>query len=123
MKKFAAAGSSIFLALFFGFCLGGCRSAFVSATIANHSSQPVTLLEVDYPSASFGFGALAPGAESHYRFKIQGSGPIKLQFTDVTGKTHTVSGPDISEGEQGTLQIIINPADEISWVPNLTKIR
>jgi len=39
------------------------------------------------------------------------------------GKTHTVSGPDISEGEQGTLQIIINPADEISWVPNLTKIR
>jgi VCBS repeat-containing protein len=123
MKKFTIVVFFIFLLSFSGLILGGCRSAFVSTTIANHSGKPVSLLEVDYPSASFGVGTLATGGEYHYRFKIQGSGSIKLQFTDSSGKTHTVSGPDITEGEQGTLQINIGPADEISWVPNLTKIR
>ena len=84
---------------------------------------PVTLLEVDYPSASFGVGALASGAEYQYRFKIQGSGPVKLQFTDASGKTHTASGPVVTEGEQGTLLITISPADDVSWLPNLSKIR
>jgi hypothetical protein len=123
MKKFAAAGSSLGLILFLALSLGGCRSAFVSTTITNRSNLPITLLEVDYPSASFGIGALAAGADFHYRFKIQGSGPIKLQFTDAAGKAHSVSGPDMIEGEQGTLSILIGPADEISWIPNLTKIR
>jgi hypothetical protein len=123
MKKFASACSLICLISFFLLCSGGCRSAFVSTTIANHSDRPVTLLEVDYPSASFGVGALASGAEYQYRFKIQGSGPVKLQFTDVSGKTHTASGPVVAEGEHGTLLITISPADDVSWLPNLSKIR
>lgn len=101
----------------------GCRSAFVSTTITNNSPGKVTLLEVDYPSASFGVGALAPEAQFHYRFKIQGGGPIHFQFTDASGKSHTVTGPDLQEGEQGTLQINIGPSDNISWMPNLTKVR
>jgi len=101
----------------------GCRSAFVATTITNNSGAQVTLLEVDYPSASFGVGALAPSAQFHYRFKIQGSGPIKLQFTDGAGKAHTASGPDLHEGQQGNLQINIDPSGNISWIPNLTEIR
>jgi hypothetical protein len=103
--------------------LGGCRSAFVSTTITNNSGAQVTLLEVDYPSASFGVGALAPGAQFHYRFKIQGSGPVKLQFTDASGKAHTVSGLDLQEGEQGNLQISIDPSNDIAWTPNLSQTK
>ncbi|HMD20925.1 MAG TPA: hypothetical protein VKH40_11410 [Alloacidobacterium sp.] len=120
MKKAFALAPLLFLISVFP---GGCRSAFVSTTITNNSGARVTLLEVDYPSASFGTGALAPGAQFHYRFKIQGGGPITLQFTDRSGKTHTASGPDLQEGQQGTLQVIIDPSDNISWIPNLTKIR
>ncbi|QNI33737.1 hypothetical protein H7849_07400 [Alloacidobacterium dinghuense] len=109
--------------LLFSLTFTGCRSAFVSATITNNSAAPVTLIEVDYPSASFGVGALAPGAQFHYRFKIQGGGPIKLQFTDASGKAHTASGPDLQQGEQGTLQMNIESSGNISWIPNLTQIR
>jgi hypothetical protein len=120
MKKAFAAG---FLVALTSIAFTGCRSAFVSTTITNNSGNQVTLLEVDYPSASFGVGALARGAQFHYRFKIQGGGPISLQFTDASGKAHTASGPDLQEGEQGTLQISIDPSGNISWIPNLTKIR
>jgi len=120
MKKAFAAASLVVLICF---AFAGCRSAFVSTTITNNSPSKITLLEVDYPSASFGVDALAPGAQFHYRFKIQGGGPIKLQFTDASGKAHTASGPDLQEGQQGTLQINIDPSDTISWIPNLTKIR
>ena len=120
MKKALLAASLIFL---ISFLLSGCRSAYVSTTITNNSAAQVTLLEVDYPSASFGVGSLAPGAQYHYRFKIQGGGPVKLQFTDASGKMHTASGPDLQEGEQGTLQINIDATGNISWVPNLTGIR
>lgn len=120
MKKAVAAGSFICLISLF---LAGCRSAFVATTITNNSGAQVTLIEGDYPSASFGVTSLAPGAQFHYRFKIQGSGPIKLQFTDASGKAHTVSGPDLQEGEQGTLEINIGPSGNISWIPNLKQIR
>jgi hypothetical protein len=120
MKKASVAAS---LLLLISWLSSGCRSAFVAATITNHSSGQVTLLEVDYPNASFGVGALAPGSRFDYRFKVQGGGPIKLQFTDAAGKTHTAAGPELQQGDHGTLQINIDPANNISWIPNLTRIR
>jgi len=121
MKKPPAAALLILLFCFVAFA--GCRSAFVSTTITNNSAAQVTLIEVNYPSASFGVGALAPGAQYHYRFKIQGGGPIRIQFADASGKAHTASGPDLQQGEQGTLQINIESSGSISWIPNLTQIR
>ena len=120
MKKAPAA---VFVILFSLIALAGCRSAFVSTTITNNSPAQIKLIEVDYPSASFGVGALAPGAQFHYRFKIQGGGPITMQFTDASGKSHTATGPDLQQGEQGTLQIAIDASGNISWIPNLTQIR
>lgn len=120
MKKALAAAS-----LFTLICLifSGCRSAFVSATITNKSAAQVTLIEVDYPSASFGVGSLAGGAQYHYRFKILGNGPVKIQYTDASGKEHTASGPDLQEGQQGTLQINIDASGKVSWIPSLAGAR
>ena len=46
-------------------------------------------MEFDYPNASFGANVLATGAKFNYRFKIQGSGPLSLQWEDGSGHSHT----------------------------------
>ncbi|MEA2540891.1 MAG: hypothetical protein QOH35_2257, partial [Acidobacteriaceae bacterium] len=71
-------------------CLGlaGCRSRFVEVTIVNQGPT-ARVMEFDYPSASFGANSLATGANYRYRFKVQGSGPLSLQYEDGTGKIHT----------------------------------
>lgn len=115
--------SSLLLVSLFLLLLGGCRSAFVSATITNHSGASISLIEVDYPNASFGVGSLAPEAKFPYRFKIQGSGPVKMQFTDASGKTHSATGPQLAEGEQGSLSISIDASNNVSWEPNLSKAK
>src|SRR6202007_1803787 len=80
--------------------LAGCRSRFVEVTIVNQGPT-VHVMEFDYPSASFGANALATGAKYHYRFKVQGPGPLSLQYEDGTGKTHTAQGPKVDLGDQG----------------------
>jgi hypothetical protein len=121
MKKLFAAVFLLLLVPLIVFLPTGCSSAFVAATITNNSGFPVTLIEVDYPSASFGVGSLAAGSQFHYRFKVQGSGPVKMQFTDASGKAHAVSGPDLAEGDRGTLGIAIGQANAVSWLPVLAK--
>ena len=37
----------------FSMC-AGCHSSYVEATLQNHTAQPISLVELDYPSASFG---------------------------------------------------------------------
>ena len=111
--------AAIFLALLIAFCISACRSAYVETTIENTGSAPLRLIEVDYPSASFGMQALDAHAIYHYRFKVQGSGPITINWTDAAGKTHTASGPTLTEGQQGTLHITIDPSANASWNVNL----
>ncbi len=86
----------------------------VDTTIKNHSGAPITLLELDYPSASFGTQNLRDGAEFHYRFKILGNGALKLLYTDAKGGEHTSQGPALTEGSEGLLSITIDPAD-VRW--------
>lgn len=92
----------------------GCHSPYVAATIVNKTSEPIALIEVDYPSASFGTQNLAPGAEFHYRFKILGDGGTKLIYTDNAHKDHTYNGPSLKEGAEGQLRIVIDPAG-VAW--------
>ncbi len=87
--------------------LSGCHSAYVQADIHNASGQPISLLELDYPSASFGVEALAAGADYKYRFKIIGDGPTKVLWTDFYHKEHSVPGPTLHEGQEGMLQVTI----------------
>jgi len=94
--------------------LTGCHSAFVEATVSNHTSQPLELIEVDYPSASFGTQSLAPGAEFHYRFKVLGEGKLKLTYTDASHKEQKSEGPFLKEGAEGPIHITIQP-DGTQW--------
>lgn len=106
---------TIFLALLMSLWLSACRSAFVETIIANGSPTPVRLIEVDYPSASFGVQSLDVHAVYHYHFKIQGSGPITITWTDSTGKAHTSTGPVLFEGQHGDLRISIEPSGGVNW--------
>jgi hypothetical protein len=97
--------------------LTGCHSPYVEATISNRTPDPITLIEVDYPSASFGTQNLAPGADFHYRFKVLGSGSMKLTYTDATRQDHASPGPTLHEGAEGPLTILITPT-EVRWQPS-----
>jgi hypothetical protein len=92
----------------------GCRSPYIEATISNHTAQPLELLEVDYPSASFGAQNLAPGADFHYRFKVLGEGPTKLLYTDSAHHDHKSDGPPFKEGAEGRLAIVITSTG-VTW--------
>jgi hypothetical protein len=98
--------------------LTGCHSHYVSIDVHNLTTKPITLLEVDYPSASFGADTLAAGATYHYRFKILGDGPTKILWTDATQQEHTVAGPALAEGQEGTLTADITPTTA-TWQSNL----
>ncbi len=99
--------------------LAGCHSRFVEVTIDNQTSTPLRLVEVDYPSASFGAEQIAANSVFHYRFKIQGAGPVKLEYTDAQGQAHTFDGPELHEGEEGHLTIVVDAAGKVSWQPAL----
>jgi hypothetical protein len=96
----------------------GCHSAFIEATVSNNTGQPISLVELDYPSASFGTQTLAPGAEFHYRFKLLGSGDLKLLYTDASRTDHTVAGPHMNEGDEGSLTVTVT-AGGVHWTPRL----
>jgi hypothetical protein len=89
----------------------GCHSAYIEATISNRTPEPLTLVELDYPSASFGTQNLAAGADFHYRFKVLGSGPTTLLWTDPTHHDHKAAGPSFHESDEGTLTVTITPTD------------
>jgi hypothetical protein len=99
--------------------LAGCHSAYINATIHNGSAAPISLVELDYPSASFGTQTLAPGEDFKYRFKLLGSGDLKLIYTDSAHKEHDVTGPRLNEGDDGTLLVSVTPAG-VEWKPILT---
>jgi hypothetical protein len=97
----------------------GCKSAYVAATVSNRTGGPVTLIEVDYPSASFGRESLANNATFPYRFKILGSGPTRITWTDAAHHEHTSTGPDLHEGQQGRMLIVLTPSNA-TWSASLT---
>jgi sugar (pentulose or hexulose) kinase len=95
--------------------LTGCHSATIAATISNHTSAPLSLIELDYPSASFGTQTLAPGQDFHYRFKIIGSGATTILWTDAVHQDHRSSGPTLRDGDDGKLTVTFNPDANPTW--------
>jgi hypothetical protein len=110
--------SSLFL-LTLSAGLAGCRSRFIEVTIVNQG-PPVHVMEFDYPSASFGANLLAPDARYHYRFKVQGSGQLSLQYEDASGHTRTAQGPKVDLGDEGSLLVQIDPLGAVTWSASLT---
>src|SRR5215471_6634067 len=83
----------------------GCRSHVIKVSVVNTSSQPVSTVIVDYPDATFGVNSLAPGKSFPYVIKPMGTGPLKVQFTNAQGLSHTVNGPTLHKGDEGAIQI------------------
>jgi hypothetical protein len=97
----------------------GCRSAHVDVTVENHTGAEVRLLEVDYPSASFGADSIAPDGSMHYRIQLQGNGPVKLQYLAPDHKLPQATGPALSEGQAGKLEIVLLPGGKAEFHPEL----
>ena len=116
-----AARQGILATLLYSFLLAAsaCHSYHIDATIENRTGAPVQLLEVDYPSASFGVDQLATGAVFHYRFQVRGSGPLKLSYTPAGEKQVQLTGPAIAEGQQGQLEIVLLPGGKAEFHPQL----
>lgn len=95
--------------------LAGCKSSHVDVTVENRTGAPVRLLEVDYPNASFGADALAPGAEMHYRIQVQGTGPVKVLYTAPDNKQPQVTGPELKQDQQGAMRIVLLPDAKVTF--------
>ena len=102
-------------------CLGltACRSPFVETSIVNHTGSTVKLIEVDYPSASFGTQQIANGGTYQYRFQIQGPGKVKISYTGANNKTYKVVGPELEMNQEGRLVITLENNGKVTWTPNL----
>ena len=111
---FAAFLSCVFLAA------TACHSYHIDTTIENRTGADIQLLEVDYPSASFGVDRIGSGAVYHYRFQVNGSGPLKITYTGADGKQVQISGPTLVERQQGQLKIVLLPAGKAQFLPQLT---
>jgi hypothetical protein len=98
----------------------GCHSYHIETTVENRTGAAIQLLEVDYPSASFGANSLAAGASFHYRIQLRGSGPVKVQYTAGDGRPAQIDGPTLSEPRQGSLVIVLLPGGKAEFHPQLT---
>jgi hypothetical protein len=99
--------------------LMACHSYHIEATVKNDTGGPISLLEVDYPSASFGADAVGAGAEVHHRIQTQGSGQLKVQYTEGNGKQIQITGPTLYENQQGRMEIDLLPSGKAEFHPAL----
>ncbi len=100
--------------------LSACHSFHIDTTIENRTGASVQLLEVDYPSASFGADSIAAGTDFHYRFQVSGSGPLKISYTAQNRRQVQISGPTLYERQQGRLEIVLLPGGKVEFHPQLT---
>jgi hypothetical protein len=107
--------------VFLGFlALAGCHSYHVDTTVENRTGKPVKLLEVDYPSASFGTGQLDSGAIFSYQMQFRNSGPLKVLYTADDGRQVSIDGPHVAEKQEGRMQIVLLPDGKAEFHPELT---
>ncbi|HVR09427.1 MAG TPA: hypothetical protein VMW75_15380 [Thermoanaerobaculia bacterium] len=89
--------------------VAGCHSYHVDVTVENRTGGLIRLLEVDYPSASFGADNLASGATMRYRIQLQGNGALKVQYTAPDNHQFQIQGPAVTQGQEGKLAIVLEP--------------
>jgi hypothetical protein len=97
----------------------GCHSYHIEATVKNQTGGTVSLLEVDYPDASFGVDTLAPDSMVHHRIQTRDSGPISVQYMAAHGRQVQVKGPTLFEKQEGSIEIILLPDGKAEFHPAL----
>ncbi len=101
--------------------VSACHSYRIDATVTNHTGAAIELLEVDYPSASFGAEALAANADFHYRFQVRENGPIKVQYTELANHAlRQATGPLLYEKQQGHVEIDLLPRGTVEFHTELS---
>lgn len=98
----------------------GCHSYHIDSTVENRTGAAIQLLEVDYPSASFGVDKVASGADFHYRFQVRGTGQLTVQYTAAGQHQVQITGPTLAERQEGQLQIVLLPNGKADFIPHLT---
>ena len=97
----------------------GCKSALINVTVSNHRATALSLVEVDYPSASFGIQNLGPGQDYHYRLKIIGTGPTTVLWNEGKDQKKS-SGPVLRDGDDGALSVTFTDSPNPTWDVALT---
>jgi hypothetical protein len=125
MKVWMGMRRWIFSAMLFAalMCAAGCHSYHIETTVENRTGGAIQLLEVDYPSASFGANTLASGEVFRYRIQLRGTGQMKVQYsTSDRGQARLtqVDGPTVAERQEGRLQIVLLPGGKAEFHPDLT---
>jgi hypothetical protein len=100
--------------------VSACHSYHIDTTVENRTGGTIRLLEVDYPSASFGASSLAAGEVYHYRIQLRGSGQLKLQYTGSDGRPTQIEGPGLDEPQEGRMEIVLLPGGKADFHPELT---
>lgn len=95
--------------------LAGCHSKYVSTAITNDTGAKLSVMQVEYPSASFGVQTLEPGGRFSYRFKVYGSGPVKVTWFDAKQQEHHQTGPVLHEGQEGQLFLRFPAQDVVTF--------
>jgi len=101
-------------------CASGCHSYHIDMTVENRTGRAIQLLEVEYPSASFGANTLAAGATYRYRIQLRGNGPMKVQYSGSDGQQVQMDGPALSEPQEGSLEMVLLPGGKAEFHPQLT---
>jgi hypothetical protein len=118
MRFVRLVGSAVLLPCLFP--ISACHSYHIDATIENRTGGTVTLLEVDYPTASFGTDTLVADGVFHYRLQTRGNGPVKVQYTTSGGSTPQVTGPTLYEKQEGSIEIVLLPDGKAEFHPKLS---
>jgi hypothetical protein len=100
----------------------GCHSYHVETTVVNRTGQTIQLLEVEYPSATFGANRMAAGEILHYRIQLRDSGPLKVQYTAGSGQLAKAQGPEVAERQEGRLEIVLLPNGKAEFHTALTPL-
>jgi hypothetical protein len=85
--------------------LAGCRSHVIKVNLTNSGPDTVSAIIVDYPSATFGKNRLAPRETFSYAIKPLEAGPLKVRFTDASGKEHAYTGPMLAGNDEGEITL------------------
>jgi hypothetical protein len=100
--------------------LAGCHSRHIDTTVENRTGGAIQLLEVDYPSASFGANSLAAGEVFHYRIQLRGNGGLKVEYTGSEGRQVEIEGPALTEPQEGRIEIVLLPGGQAEFHPQLS---
>jgi hypothetical protein len=84
--------------------------------VENRTGTAVRLLEVDYPSASFGADSLDAGQTVRSGIHLTGSGAVKVMYTAPDKHQAAISGPELKDKQTGGISIVLLPGDKADFL-------